>query len=170
MTACCTFYCHWFYSPILISTVRDRYVSCIVDVERALWLQLFDDVSEETGVSIFRFELRIFREGDRWIRLALLFSSVLLSLSSYYLQKSFKIFCTYSCFRRSVKYRHDILSFSVDVEFLSLGIKFFYFFYSPVISGKLLMCPLGRAMSWVELVLRKYCVCQPVCNQYCTVL
>ena len=52
MTACCTFYCHWFYSPILISTVRDGYVSCIVDVERALWLQLFDDVSEETGVSI----------------------------------------------------------------------------------------------------------------------
>lgn len=31
------------------------------------------------------------------------------------------------------------------------------------------MCPLGRAMSWVELVLRKYCVCQPVCNQYYTV-
>jgi len=48
-----------------MSTVRDGYVSYLVDVERALWLQLFDYVSEESGISIFRFELRIFREGDR---------------------------------------------------------------------------------------------------------
>ena len=46
-----------------MSTVRDRYASYLVDVERALWLQLFYDVSEESGVSILRFELRIFTEG-----------------------------------------------------------------------------------------------------------
>lgn len=53
------------FSRTLISTVHDRNVSYMVDVERALWLQLFDDVSEESGASIFRFELRIFREGGR---------------------------------------------------------------------------------------------------------